>query len=322
VTRIRALFFALVFGVAAASWVLTCMAWRYEEVAEGVAPLDPRRFPALTLVTIGTGGSYENPSRLGPSTAVGFGERVWLVDAGRGVAEALRGASIPVHQPDTVLLTSLLPENTVGLDDLLETGWLGGRQTPLRLVGPPGTRELAASLRARAAVGAGPQARALGLPEAGGEIAVQEVEADFREEAEDLVAAASVLPGGPTPGLAWRFERRGRSAVVAGPGWAPDALVEHARGADLLVHEAVFVPTAETAAQLGVEAPDQRLRREAALHTSLDAVGVLARRAGVGTLVLVRLRPPPVYELQLTSRVDDDFDGRIVVADDGDEFVP
>jgi ribonuclease BN (tRNA processing enzyme) len=51
-------------------------------------------------------------------------------------------------------------------------------------------------------------------------------------------------------------------------------------------------------------------------------VGALAARAGVGTLVLVRLRPPPVYDLQITSLVDDSFDGRIEIPDDGDEITP
>ena len=36
---------------------------------------------------------------------------------------------------------------------------------------------------------------------------------------------------------------------------------------------------------------------------------MVASAAGVETLVLVRLRPPPVYNLQITSVVDDDFDG-------------
>ena len=40
-------------------------------------------------------------------------------------------------------LSSLLPENTVGLDDLLLTGWLDGREAPLRVVGPAGTAEFA-----------------------------------------------------------------------------------------------------------------------------------------------------------------------------------
>ena len=66
----------------------------------------------------------------------------------------------------------------------------------------------------------------------------------------------------------------------------------------------------------------ERLRREAAFHTGIDEVGGLARRAGVETLVLVRLRPPPVYDIQLTSVIADEFPGRIVIADDGDEITP
>jgi ribonuclease BN (tRNA processing enzyme) len=95
-----------------------------------------------------------------------------------------------------------------------------------------------------------------------------------------------------------------------------------ADGANLLVHEAVFVPTPEMVEELALEADPELLRREAALHTTLDAVGELARRARVGSLVLVRLRPPPVFALQITSVVDDTYDGRIAVAGDGDEFTP
>ena len=58
------------------------------------------------------------------------------------------------------------------------------------------------------------------------------------------------------------------------------------------------------------------------MHTSFTQVGGIARRAGVETLVLVRLRPPPVFDLQVSMLVDDQFDGRIHVADDGDEWQP
>ncbi len=133
---------------------------------------------------------------------------------------------------------------------------------------------------------------------------------------------AGALPGGPLAALAWRFEAGGRSVVVAGTGWAPDALIDFAREADVLIHEAAFVPTPELAEQIGLAVEPERLRREAALHTSIDDVGGLATRAGVETLVLVRLRPPPVYDIQLTSLIDDEFPGRIVIADDGDEITP
>jgi ribonuclease Z len=322
VTSVRLAALLVALAVAAASWALTCAAWRADRVMAGVAPLEPRRFPRLTLVTLGTGGAVEDPNRLGPATAVARGGRVLLVDAGRGVAESLRSAGIPTRQPDVVLLSSLLPENTDGLDDLVATGWLDGREAPLRVVGPPGTRALAAGIEAAHAAGLAARAEALGLPAAGARLEAAEVGDGFAEDRDGLAVRAGALPGGPLPALAWRFEADGRSAVVGGAGWAPDALVAFARGADVLVHEAAYVPTAEEAAQAGLEVDPARLEREARLHTSIDAVGALAQRAGVRELVLVRLRPPPVYALQVTSRVDDGFAGKIVVPDDGDEITP
>ena len=131
---------------------------------------------------------------------------------------------------------------------------------------------------------------------------------------------AAALPGGPLDARAYRFESAARSIVVSGTGWAPDALIAFARGASVLVHEAAFIPTPEVARELGIEAQAEFFAREAALHTSLADVGALAGRAGVGSLVLVRLRPPPVYDLQITSVVDDAFGGRIVIPQDGDEI--
>jgi ribonuclease BN (tRNA processing enzyme) len=322
VSPARLLALGVALAVALASWAATCAAWRADRVMAGTVPLDPRRFEAFTLVTLGTGGAFENPDRLGPATAVARGERVALVEAGRGVAEALRAARIPTRQPDSVYLTSLLPENTAGLDDLLATGWLDGRSRSLRVVGPPGTAALVQALEAAHAAGVEASAAALGLPPEGARMAAVEIAEGFAERREGLVARAGAMPGGPLAAFAWRFEADGRSAVVAGMGWAPEALVDFARGADVLVHEAVYVPTPEVAAQAELDVAPERLAREARLHTSIDAVGGLAQSAGVGRLVLVRLRPPPVYALQLTSRIDDRFQGAIVVANDGDEIRP
>jgi ribonuclease Z len=318
----RVVGFAIAFGVAAASWALTCAAWRFDRVAAGVVPLDPREFPRLTLLVLGSGGAHPDPNRRGPALALAQGREIALVDAGRGVAESLRSVKIPVSQPGVVVLTSLLPENTVGLDDLLAARALAGAQAPLRLYGPPGTaalaRELSAALR--------PGLRAL-RAEQGQEgeppgFEARDVEDGFELEHGEMKLRAGALPGGPTPALAWRFEWRGRTALVTSAGWSAEALVAQARGANLWVHEAVLLPTPEQARELGIEEHPEQLLREAALHTGVSAVGELAQRAGIETLVLVRLRPPPVYDLQITSLVDDAFDGRVVVAEDGEELTP
>jgi ribonuclease BN (tRNA processing enzyme) len=322
VKNFRLVGFTVALGVVIACWALTCAAWRFDEVAAGVVPLEPRDFPSLTLLTLGTGGAYENRARLGPATAVALGKRVVLIDAGRGVAESLRAAKLPVGQPDTLLLTHLLPENTVGIDDLLLTGWLEGRAAPLRVIGPPGTRALVDGLAAAHTGAVAALGSALALPPEGASATVLEVEDGWSETLGALPVRAAALPGGPLDARAYRFEAGGRSIVVSGTGWAPEALAGFARSASVLVHEAAFIPTPEVARELGIEAETERLQRESALHTALADVGGLAARAGVGTLVLVRLRPPPVYDLQITSLVDDSFDGRILIASDGDEITP
>jgi ribonuclease Z len=318
--RIIALCVAL--AIAAASWALTCSARQYDRVFAEVRPLDPRRFDRLTLITIGTGGAAENPRRRGPCTAIGWGSRVVLVDAGRGVAEALRAAEIPASQADTVFLTSLLPESTVGLDDLLFAGWRDERRQPLRLIGPRGTRKLAEGLVAGHGRGIAGSVEAHDLSPAAARFEAVEIDDGWSETLDDLSVSIASLPDGPIEALAYRFEWRGRSAVIGGAGWGNETLERFARGANLLVHEAVFVLTPEVATQLEMPIEPEQLRREAAFHTGIDEVGGLARRAGVETLVLVRLRPPPVYDIQLTSLIDDEFPGRIVIAEDGDEITP
>lgn len=317
--RVFGLLLALAVGIA--SWFVTCAAWQFDEVAAGVLPLEPRSFAGFTVVTVGTGGAFENQHRRGPAAAVGLGESVLLVDAGRSVAEGLRQAEIPVSQPDTVLLTNLLPENTLGLDDLLVTGFIDGRREPVRLLGPEGTVELARAVEASARRGIAAWSEALGL-EGAPRYEAAEIDDGWSETRGGMTVSAGALPGGPTAALAYRFEAGGRSAVLSGTGWGGEALTGFARGAGLLLHQAVMVPTPEEATELGIDEDPEKLRREAAIHTSFEEAGDIARRAGVDTLVLVRLRPPPVYDLQLTMIIDDHFDGRIDVADDGDEFTP
>lgn len=303
-------------------WIGACVMWRAAEVGELVQPLETRHFKELTVIAIGTGGPYENPERLGPSTAVGWADHLLLVDAGRGTAEALRKAQIAVAQPELVLLTNLLPHNTLGLDDLLFTGWLESRTTPLRLIGPPGTAEFAEGILAAYRAGSAAQQAGLALPPAGGELDVLEVEGGWSDELDGLRITAGDLPGGPLPALAWKIEHSGQTVVISGTGWADDALIAFASGANMLIHEAVYIPPPDDLEDAGVLADPERLRMEAALHTSILTVGSLATRAKVDTLVLVRMRPPPFFELQVTGIVGSDFEGEILVPEDGTELIP
>lgn len=319
----KLLFLGLIIGILILAWVGAGVLWRAAEMAEIVAPLDKRTATGLEVVAVGTGNEYENPERMGPSTAIIHGETVVLVDAGRGVAEALRSAKIPLDQPALVLLTNVLPLNTLGLDDLLYTGWLAPRTTPLRVVGPTGTRALVEALEAAHAAGRDALGEALALPAQGGRFQVDEVSDGHAETIGALRIEARSLPDGPVPTLAWRFTEGEDRVVVSGSGWGREALASFAANADVLVHEAAYLPTPEELEGTGAEIPHpERLALEAKLHTSILDVGKLAREAQAERLVLVRLRPPPFFELQVRSIVANDFDGEIVVPKDGEVVYP
>ena len=88
------------------AWIAAFVVWRAAELGELVGPIEERGFTRLSAVAVGTGGGYENPERMGPTTAIGWAYRIALVDTGRGVAEGLRNARIPLDQPSMVFFTN------------------------------------------------------------------------------------------------------------------------------------------------------------------------------------------------------------------------
>jgi hypothetical protein len=63
--------------------------------------------------------------------------------------------------------------------------------------------------------------------------------------------------------------------------------------------------------------------REAEAHPRLEAIGALAARAGVRSVVLTRLRPPPPFASQYEGVVEDGgFRGPVYVAEDGERLTP
>ena len=319
----KIIFLGMILGILLLAWLGAGVLWRAAEMSEIVAPIEQQAFESLTVVTVGTGNEYENPERHGPSTAVGLGETIVLVDAGRGVAEGLRSARIPLDQAVVVVLTNLLPLNTMGLDDLLFTGWLSPRESPLRVIGPPGTRAFVESLESAHAAGRDALAPALGLPASGGRINVLEAVDGYSETIAGLEIEARALPGGPLPTLAWRFSDGSHRVVISGSGWGHDVLASFAGGADALIHEAAYLPTIAELEGTGAEVPHpERIELEAKLHTSIEDVGGIATHAQVDRLILVRLRPPPFFNLQVERIVATDFSGPVVVPDDGDTVYP
>lgn len=315
----RLLLIAIVAGIAIAGWFATWGMWRYRDAVRDLGPIETRHFETPTLILLGTGGQTENPSRRGPAIGFASDATVVLVDAGRGVADTLRRSRIALTQPSSVYLSSLLPENTVGLDDLLSAGWRAGREEPLHLVGPPGSAVLAHALEAAQAGAIGVLSEQSGLHVEGAHFLVEEVEGPWRGRDGDVEVRAVPLSGGPLPALGFRFEVAGRSAVVGGVDRDPAGLAALALDAGAIVHGAVFTDSVRAAVEAGAQ-DAERIEREASLQISLRELARVAQQARAECLVLVRLRPPPLFDFQFERVVGRIYQNRVVVGHDGDEL--
>ena len=107
-----------------------------------------RPAPRTQVVLLGTGTPRPDPDRSGPATAIVVNGASYLVDAGPGIvrraaAAAAKGVTaLSMDRLDTVFLTHLHSDHTVGLPDLIFTPWVQGRRVPLRVFGPAGTEAM------------------------------------------------------------------------------------------------------------------------------------------------------------------------------------
>jgi ribonuclease BN (tRNA processing enzyme) len=301
-------------------WALAFASKHFERVAGAVAPLEDVELEQLSVIVVGSGGTFENPERRGPALAAALGKDVVLFDAGRGVADGLRRAVVPVSQPSAVFLSSLLPENTAGLDDLWLQRWLAGATTPLAVYGPDGTAALVAALGTAHARGAAAQAAAFALGPDGGRLEAHELADGASVAAGAITVRAVALAGGPIAGFAYRAEAGGRAYAFAGATWDAGAVARAADQADVLAIEGVYRGSLDMAAEAGADVA--LLREEAKRHVALEDVGALASRAGARSLLLARLRPPPAFHYQYEDVIEASFDGPVRIAEDGETITP
>jgi ribonuclease BN (tRNA processing enzyme) len=136
---------------------------------------------------------------------------------------------------------------------------------------------------------------------------------------ENVSVTAAVVDHPPmAPAFAYRFDCPDRSIVMSGDTRPSPALVELAKGADVLVHEVMHVPSIES---LIAREPNAKRLREHLLasHTTTEQVGRLATDAGVGTLVLSHFVPggyPFLPDEVWYDAVRPHFSGNLVVGRD------
>jgi ribonuclease Z len=294
----------------------------------GVQPAgsDAARFE---VVLVGTGIPLANPQRGTAATMVLAGEHAVLVDAGRNVFSGLTGANAPA--PTLVLFTHYHSDHIAGFPELLVGRGIAGATEPLPVIGPPGAQRVVAGFAEAYALEQSYRVAHHGehWSVAGASAAVTEVaEPGLVFDRDGLRITLFAVDHEPVPAVGYRFDFGGKSVVISGDTKKAPSLVEAARGADVLVHEAVDRQLIEPRLPMLQSAnPRQFAMMNDMLshHTSTLEVAEIARDARVGKLVLTHLVPsiPPTdaAEQNFVRGMAEIYGGPIVVARDGTRVV-
>jgi ribonuclease Z len=132
--------------------------------------------PVIKVTLLGTGTPFPNAERFGSAILVEVGGEKLLFDCGRGAAIRLTQAGVALDSVDELFLTHLHSDHTVGIPDLWLTGWFLGRDHPLRVWGPPGTREMTEHLSRAYQFDVQTREHTENLPPKGVEVDAEEIE--------------------------------------------------------------------------------------------------------------------------------------------------
>jgi ribonuclease Z len=271
---------------------------------------------SVDITLLGTGSPMADPNRAGPATLVQAGGEHYLVDCGRGVLMRLAAAGVPVGQLTAVCITHLHSDHITDLNDVITSMWITTFEpTPLRIIGPPGTREVVGHILASL----GPD---IGYRLAHHHDLTERPLLDITETdgvgRPDVSVGAIRVTTSPTdhrpvePSIAFRFDdEAGVGVVVAGDTVPCAGLNELCVGARALVHTVIRK-------DIITNIPIPRLQDTLDYHSSPEEAAQTAERAGVDTLVLTHYVPsiPPSGGGDWRELAAQHFGGRVELGDD------
>ncbi len=268
----------------------------------------------LDLVFLGTSASAPTAHRAPLALLLRRGGERLLFDCAEGTQRQLMCSSVGLPDIEEIFLTHFHADHYLGLPGMLKTFSLRRRDVPLTVYGPPGLRDLFASLgrifgklsyRLELVEVRGGDAldrdgyQILVFPVHHGVSAVgYALVEDARPGRFDVEAADALgVPNGPARGLLQRGEaitlpdgrvltpdavlgeaRPGRRVVLAGDTAPTETVRVLGENADLLVHEATFLE-------------DERERAADTLHSTALQAAEVARDANVRLLALTHVSP-------------------------------
>lgn len=273
------------------------------------------------LILLGTGGG-PRPRRASsaPAQVITRGGAAYVVDCGDGVARQLVLAGIPLASLRHIFITHHHSDHNADYGNLIWLAWTAGLRTRVDTWGPSPLETMTRLFFEMNAYDVITRIADEGRVPLVPLIHVHELsKGGVILEDENVKVTAALVDHPPVvPAFGYRFDGRDRSIVISGDTAPSDNLIELARGADVLVHDALYEPAVE---RLVAGVPNAPRLKQSILshHTTAEDAGRVAQAARVKLLVLSHLVPaddPTVTDEMWIDAARKHFGGPIVVGRD------
>ena len=276
----------------------------------------------IVLLGVKGGPALRAGGAMPTSSLLELGASRIVVDCGIGVTKGLVEAGMDLRRLDTICITHLHSDHVLELGPLIHTAWTTGLASPVTVWGPPGIEAYWAGFMASMAYDCTLRVYDEGrLP--------LESLVDLRTYGEGLVADQDGLRitalRVPHPPLEHCFALRfdgARAVTFSGDTALHFPLADFAARSDVLVHEAMLPAAVEAiVAKTGL---GDRLRNHLHIsHTAAADAARIARRAGVGRLVLnhlIGVDDPAFTSADWLAETATQWNGPVIIGQDGMEI--
>ena len=277
--------------------------------------------PRTKIVFLGTkGGPRVDVGPSNPANLVVVNDTPFVIDCGMGVSRQLASAGVPLASVKYILISHHHSDHNLEYGNLVYNAWAAGLSTPIHSFGPKGLEAMTRTYWELNKFDVETRIEDEGRPDPRNLLIAKDIaDEGIVLQTADVKVTAFRTPHPPImDNFAYKFETPDGVIVFSSDTAYNPKLAEFAKGADVLVHEALYVPW--------VDRLVARVKNGATLkkhllesHTAVEDVGKIAAAAGVKVLVLSHFVPgddPLVTDDNWTEDVKKNFSGRIVVAKD------
>ena len=277
---------------------------------------------ATRIILLGTKGGPRvgEAGRSNPATLLLINDVPYLIDCGYGVTKQLIAAGVALNRLRYIFITHHHSDHNLEFGPLIYNTWITGLPAQIDAYGPPGLTKMAAQFFEYQKFDIDTRIVDEGRTDPRKLCTTHEISKPgvVLTNAEVKVSMCVVRHPPIKDAYAYRFDAKDRSVVISGDTTYAPELAVFAKGADVLVHEVMYLPGIE--ALLSRLPNATRLREHLmAAHTLPEDVGKIAAQAGVKTLVLTHFVPgddASITDEQWSADVHKHFKGKIVVGRD------